>query len=47
MVSPILACGIFASLGLRNIYKDKLKTMVSPIDHVVINHQNQTQANGL
>jgi hypothetical protein len=42
-----LACGIFASLGPRNVYKDMLNNMVSPIDHVVMNHQNQTQTNGI
>jgi hypothetical protein len=41
-----LACGILASLGLRNVYKDMLNNMVSPIDHVVMNHQNQTRTNG-
>jgi hypothetical protein len=35
-----LACGIFASMGPRNVYKDMLNNMVSPIDHVVMNHQN-------
>jgi hypothetical protein len=40
-----LACGILASLGPRNVYKDMLKNMVSPIDHVVMNHQNQTRTN--
>jgi hypothetical protein len=29
-------------MGLRNVYKDMLNNMVSPIYHVVINHQNQT-----
>jgi hypothetical protein len=29
-----LACGILASLGPRNVYKDMLNNMVSPIDHV-------------
>jgi hypothetical protein len=33
-----LACGILASLGPRNVYKDMLNNMVSPIDHVVMNH---------
>jgi hypothetical protein len=37
-----LACGIFASLGPRNVYKDMLNNIVSPIDHVVMNHQNHT-----
>jgi hypothetical protein len=41
-----LACGILASLGPRNVYKDMLNNMVSPIDHVVMNHQNQTRTNG-
>jgi hypothetical protein len=41
-----LACGILASSGPRNVYKDMLNNMVSPIDHVVMNHQNQTQTNG-
>jgi hypothetical protein len=40
-----LACGIFASLGPRSVYKDMLNNMVSPIDHVVMNHQNQTRTN--
>jgi hypothetical protein len=30
-----LACGILASLGLRNVYKDMLNNVVSLIDHVV------------
>jgi hypothetical protein len=42
-----LACGILASLGPRNVYKDMLNNMVSPIDHVFMNHQNQTRANGI
>jgi hypothetical protein len=42
----VLACGIFASLGHRNVYKDMLNNMVSPIDHVVMNHQNHTRTNG-
>jgi hypothetical protein len=29
-------------LGPRNVYKDMLNNNVSPIDHVVMNHQNQT-----
>jgi hypothetical protein len=33
-----LACGILASLGPRNVYNDMLNNMVSPIDHVVMNH---------
>jgi hypothetical protein len=41
-----LACGILASLGPRNVYKDMLNNVVSPIDHVVMNHQNQTRTNG-
>jgi hypothetical protein len=41
-----LACDIFASLGPRSVYKDMLNNMVSPIDHVVMNHQNQTRTNG-
>jgi hypothetical protein len=43
----ILACGILASLGPRNVYKDMLNNKVSPIDHVVVNHQNQTRTNGI
>jgi hypothetical protein len=43
----ILACGIFASMGPRNVYKDVLNNMVSPIDHVVMNHQNQTRTNDI
>jgi hypothetical protein len=42
-----LACGIFASLGPRNVYIDMLNNMVSTIDHVVMNHQNQTRTNGI
>jgi hypothetical protein len=42
-----LACGILASLGHRNVYEDMLNNMVSPIDHVVMNHQNQTRTSGL
>jgi hypothetical protein len=41
-----LACGILAFLGPRNVYKDMLNIMVSLIDHVVMNHQNQTRTNG-
>jgi hypothetical protein len=41
------ACGILASLGPRNVYKDMLNNMVSPIDHVVMNHQNQIRTNGI
>jgi hypothetical protein len=33
-------------LGPRNVYKDMLNNMVSLIDHVVMNHQNQTRTNG-
>jgi hypothetical protein len=43
----ILACGILASLGPRNVYKDMLNNMVSPNDHAVMNHQNQTRTNGI
>jgi hypothetical protein len=42
-----LACGISASLGPRNVYKDMLNNIVSPIDHVVMNHQNHTRTNGI
>jgi hypothetical protein len=42
-----LSCGILASLGPRNVYKYMLNNMVSPIDHVVMNHQNQTRTNGI
>jgi hypothetical protein len=42
-----LACGIFASLGSRIVYKDMLNNMVSSIDHVVMNHQNHTRTNGI
>jgi hypothetical protein len=42
-----LACGMLASLGPRNVYKDMLNNMVSTIDHVVMNHQNQTRTNGI
>jgi hypothetical protein len=41
-----LACDILASLGPRSVYKDMLNNVVSPIDHVVMNHQNQTRTNG-
>jgi hypothetical protein len=43
----ILSCDIFASIGPRNVYKDMLNNLFSPIYHVVINHQNQTQTNGI
>jgi hypothetical protein len=42
-----LACDIFASLGPINVYKDMLNNMVSLIDHVDMNHQNQTRTNGI
>jgi hypothetical protein len=42
-----LACGILASLGPRSVYKDMLNNKVSPNDHVVMNHQNQTRTNGI
>jgi transposase len=42
-----LACGILASLGHRIVYKDMLDNMVSPMDHVVMNHQNHTRTNGI
>jgi hypothetical protein len=42
----ILACGIFASLGPRHVYKDMKNNMVSLIDHVVINHQNTGRERG-
>jgi hypothetical protein len=42
-----LACGILASLRPRNVYKDMLNNMVSPIDHVLMNYQNQTRTNGI
>jgi hypothetical protein len=35
----ILACGILASLGPRNVYKDMLNNKVSLIDHVVMNRK--------
>jgi hypothetical protein len=38
--------GMWASLGPKNVYKDMLNNMVSPIDHVVVNHQNHTRTNG-
>jgi hypothetical protein len=41
----ILACGIFASMGPTNVYKNMLNNMVSPIDHVVMNHKNHTRTN--
>jgi hypothetical protein len=42
-----LAYGFLASLGPRSVYKDMLNNMVSPNDHVVMNHQNQTRTNGI
>jgi hypothetical protein len=42
-----LACYIFASLGPRSVYKDMLNNVVSPIDHVAMNHQNQTRTSGI
>jgi hypothetical protein len=36
----------FDIFGPRNVYKDMLNNMVSPIDHLVMNHQNQTGTNG-
>jgi hypothetical protein len=42
-----LTCGVLASLGPRNVYKDMLNNIVSPIDHVVMNHQNHTRTNGI
>jgi hypothetical protein len=41
-----LSCDILASLGPRNVHKDMLNNVVSPIDHVVMNHQNRTRTNG-
>jgi hypothetical protein len=41
-----LAFSILASLGPRNVYKDMLNNMVSPVDNFVMNHQNQTWTNG-
>jgi hypothetical protein len=41
-----LACGILASLEPRNVYKDMLNNMVSLIDYVIMNYQNQTRTNG-
>jgi hypothetical protein len=43
----ILACDILASLGPISVYKDMLNNMVSHIDHVVMNHQNQTRTSGI
>jgi hypothetical protein len=34
-------------MGPRNVYKDILNNMVSLVDHVVMNHQNQTRTNGI
>jgi DNA-binding protein Fis len=34
-------------LGPKNVYKDMLNNMVNPIDHVVMNHQNQTRTNDI
>jgi hypothetical protein len=42
-----LTCSIFASLGPINVYKDMLNNMVSLIDRVVMNYQNQTRINGI
>jgi hypothetical protein len=42
-----LACDIFASLGPRSVYKDMLNNVISPVDHVVMNHQNQNRTNGI
>jgi hypothetical protein len=47
VLTLILSCGIFASLGTRNVYRDMLDNLVSPIDHVVMNHQNHTRTNGI
>jgi hypothetical protein len=38
---------IFLHPRPRNVYKDMLNNMVSPNDHVVMNHQNQTRTNGI
>jgi hypothetical protein len=43
----ILVCDILESLGSRSVYKDMLNNMVSPINHVVMNHQYQTRTNGI
>jgi hypothetical protein len=43
----ILTCDLLASLGPRSVYKDIINNMVSPIDHVVMNHQNQTRTNSI
>jgi hypothetical protein len=43
----ILTCGFLASLGPRNVYKDMLNNIVSPNDHVVMNHQNEARTNGV
>jgi hypothetical protein len=37
----------FGILGPRNVYKDMINNKVSPINHVVMNHQNQTRINGI
>jgi hypothetical protein len=42
-----LACDTFASLEPRSVYKDMLNNVVSLIDHVVMNHKNQTRTNGI
>jgi hypothetical protein len=34
-------------MGPINVYKDMLNNMVSPIDHVIMYHQNHTQTNGI
>jgi hypothetical protein len=41
-----LACDIFASLGPRSVYKEMLNNVVSSIDNVVMNDENQTRTTG-
>jgi hypothetical protein len=38
----ILTCDIFAPMRSRNVYKDMINNIVSPIDHVVMYHHNHT-----
>jgi hypothetical protein len=46
-ISPFWHVVFFASMGLINAYKDMFDNVVSPINSVVINHQNQTRINDL
>jgi hypothetical protein len=42
----ILSCH-FGIMRPRNVYKDTLNNMISPFDHVVMNHQNHTRTNDI